>query len=367
MPHRKRLLLPIGIHFSSEALYMAQLEQADGQVLVVSKATKHLTTDPSADGRTRPSDTAVPDPADEARQAEAMQFVREKITTNGFRGNEAVISLPPEHLVIQHVRLAPMQPEELSSGLTVELQGKLPFDPKQAVIRHIVAGTVSENNEMKQDVIALAARRAIIEKHVASVNRLGLTVTGVGVEPCAMCYPYMFAASSEPATAEGPPPIMIVHLGTRTTYVAIVRGAEMTFVKGVEIGTDNLVEALAAAKRLTVAEAAALRAKWCGSSGPSAIQEAVEAYNSIRWNLEHISDELESCMRYHTSLARGTPIDRLLFLGPEARDQALVRVISAHVGVACEVGNPFASVTGTAGAGEPEMAVAVGLSLFGAQ
>jgi len=364
MSYRRRSLLPIGIHFSSEAVYMAQLEQSEGQVSVVSKAAKRLASALTMADRIQGGGQDV---TTDTRQAEAMQFVREKVTMNGFRGTEAVISLPPEHLVIQHVRLAPMQPDELASGLIVELQGKLPFDPRQAVIRHIVAGTISDNNEMKQDVIVLAARRAVVEKHVAAVNRLGLTVVGVGVEPCAMCYPYMLAASHAPAPPEGPPAMMIVYLGSRTTHVAIVRGADMTFVKGVEIGTDNLVEALASARRLTAPEAAALRTRWCESPVPSAIQEAVEAYNGIRSNLEHISDEIESCMRYHASLARGSRIDQVLFLGPEARDRALVRVIGAHVGVACEIGNPVASITGMSGECEPEMAVALGLGLFTAQ
>ncbi|MBM4019310.1 MAG: hypothetical protein FJ288_13475 [Planctomycetes bacterium] len=368
MSRGKRTLLPIGIHLNADAVHMVQLEQTDGGVEMVSKAAKRFESVP-------PADTVVPDIHDgrspdqigDARYEEARQFVRERILANGFRGTEAVISLPAEHLVIQHVRVPPMQPEELNAGLGPELQGKLPFDPREAVIRHIVAGTVSENNETKQDVIVLAARRAAIEAQVAAASRLGLRVIGVGVEPCAMCYPYMFAASHGTPPPEGPPALMIVFLGAHATHVAITRGQEMTFVKGVELGIDSLLEPIAQARGVPVAEAAAMRARWRGAA--TAAPEAVETYNSVRSSLDHIVDEIESCMRYHASLARGAHIDRLIFVGPEARDRALVRVIGAHAGVACEVGSPIDAMTHKTGRGEPEpeLAAAAGLSLFSAQ
>jgi Tfp pilus assembly PilM family ATPase len=371
MAYRKRLLLPIGIHLNADAVYMTQLEQTESGVAVVSKATQQFNVPPAvSEGRrnaAEPSSESSSTPED-SRYDAAREFIREKVTTDGFRGRDAVLSLPNEFLVIQHVRLAPVPPEELSGILPGELQGKLPFDPRKAVLRYIVAGQVSENGETKQDVIVLAVRRDVIEKFVASATRLGLHVVGIGVEPCCMCYPYTFAASHTVVSPDGPPAQMMVYLGPRTTHVGIVRGPEAQFVKGVELGTDHLVEALATARNTTPHEIAALRSKWCHTASTEMIQEAVAAYNGLQWHLGHMVDEIESCIRYHTSLARGTRLNRILFLGPEARDRALVRVLGAHLNVPCETGNPFAVVQGTAvSENEPEMAVAIGLSLFGSQ
>jgi Tfp pilus assembly PilM family ATPase len=71
-------------------------------------------------------------------------------------------------------------------------------------------------------------------------------------------------------------------------------------------------------------------------------------------------------MRYHTSLARGARVSRLLFLGEEAHDKALVRVLGASLSIPCEVGDPLALVgqLGQREEAEPELAVAVGLGLF---
>jgi len=376
MGYRKRTLLPIGIHMNAGAVYMVQLEQTESTVEAVAKASKQfalalvgvavVAADGPDEGTLPPSASSEfsPEPYEEA-----CRFVRETIESSAFRGKNVVISLPPEHLVIQHVRLAPVPPDELMAALLGELQGKLPFEPRDAVLGHIIAGTVTESNETKQDVIVLAARRDVVERYVSTVHRMGLSVVGVGLEPCAMCYPYLFAATRAAATPSGPPVSMIIYLGVRVTHVAIVRGPDTTFVKGVEVGTDHLAEAIAADRHTSVHEAIALQAAWREATGDEGSGEAVAAYNRIKSSLEHVVDEIKSCMRYHASLARGAHIDRFLFVGPAARDRALVRVIGAHLGVACEVGNPLGAIleSGDLAAAEPELTVATGLSLFEAQ
>lgn len=373
MAQAKRSLFPIGIHLTQGAVWMAQLEQDGDDVRVVSKATCSLASDADMLARVVAIDHGPAGDSGtdivELAYAKGRRFVAQKVASDGFRGKDAVISLPQDQLVIKHVRLPPMQPEELNAALPYELQGKLPFNPQEAVVRHIVAGTVSENNETKQDVLVLATPKHVVEKHVAAIGRLGLSVTGVGVEPCAMCYAYAFAAGRAQASQSGPPCIMVVYLGTQTTHVAILRGQETTFVKGVGHGTDRLVEAVAKVKGISIEEAVDLISLWRTTPGSAAFEEAVDAYNRSRTSLEYLVDEIESCMRYHASLARGASVDRLHFVGPGARDLALVRVVSARLAIPCDVGDPFGAATGTSNpkTAEPEMAVAVGLSLFGAQ
>ncbi|MCX5684459.1 MAG: pilus assembly protein PilM, partial [Planctomycetota bacterium] len=254
MARAKKTLLPIGIHLNGDAVYMVQFEQTEGTVSVVSKAAKRFAPHPDSGADSEVLATRANralSGADDSRYEEARQFIREKVTSNGFRGTEAVLSMPAENLVIQHVRMSPTQPEELAATVMTELHGKLPFDPEEAEVRHVVAGTVSENNETKQDVIVMAVLREAIEHQVSAVARLGLRVVGVGVEPCAICYPYMFASAHATPTPEGTPSLMIVFLGTQATYVAITRGQEMTFVKGVELGIDNLLDPIARVKGIT--------------------------------------------------------------------------------------------------------------------
>jgi len=368
---RKKTLLPIGIHLNPESVHLVQLEQSsDGTVSLVSRASQPFYRLPSTGPAGVPpaAKDGVADEAKEARYQEVYQFAHQIVTTDGFRGSDAVISLPADSLIIQHVRMAPMQPEELSGALVWELQKKLPYDPKEAVIRHVLAGTVSENNERKQDVIALATRRSLVEKYVSAMARIGLHVIGVSVEPCAMCHPYAFAAMHATALQGGPRSQMIALPGPWRTHVAIVQGQETIFVKDLEFGMEQLTAALAKAREISFEEALSLRQTWLAGGTPAVLDEAVQAYNGVRREWAHFVDEIESCMRYYASLARGARVDRLLLVGDEARDKALVRVLGSSLSVPCEVGDPLGTVSdldaSSHEAPAPELAVAVGLSLF---
>ncbi len=369
MARRKQTLLPIGIHLNLDYVQLAQLEQKDTSLQLVSSAGQAFRSAAEELG----SDGSAPDPNAVAslldrRFSQARSFIRRKVSSNGFRGKDVVISLPGEYLVIQHVRLAPVQPDELANALPWELQGKLPFDPRAAVIRHITVGAVSENNETKQDVIALAARREVVEKYVTSIEKLGLQVLGVGVEPCAMCHPYAFEVLHSPRDQEGPASQMLVLMAGRVAHVAIMRGPETMFVKDVEWGSEHLAAAVAKAAGTNIAQARQMRASWKEAKEDeraAAGQEAIKQYQAVRGALELFAGELHSCMRYHASLSRGASINRVVFLGPEARDHALAKVLGAHLGVPCEVGDPGA-IAGSGNA-DPELGVAMGLSLFNAQ
>jgi type IV pilus assembly protein PilM len=371
MAQRKRTLLPVGIHLTAEAVHMVQLEQSESDIHVVAKVGKNFAG--PADTLSRvvahsdPSMETEQDPP-EARFAEARTFIRKSMATGGFKGKNVVISLPSESLTIQHVRMAPTQPEDLPGALSQELQGKLPYPTYAAVIRFIVAGTVLDNNETKQDVLVLAAPKDTVELHVSAMTRMGLNVVGVGVEPCAMGHPYAFNSLHTPPSQEGPPCLMLVLLGYTHTHVAIVRGQDTTFVKGVDHGTDVLIEAVAKARGVSLEEAVRLMESWRTSPTPEQVEEAMNAYRQAFPSLESLVDEIQSCQRYHASLARGARIDRLYFAGPGARDRGLVRVLSANLNVPCEVTDPIGAMGGgeNSSPAEPDMAVAVGLSLFGA-
>jgi len=365
---KKRTLLPVGIHLTPEAAHLAQFEQVGDRLELVSQASCSFASPQDTVTRLVAADAPPGLEADEPDYTPALRFLRQELGWNNFKGKDAVVSLPAEHVAVQHLRMPPMQPDELAASLPYELEDKLPFQPEEAVVRHIVAGSVTENNETKQDVLVLAVRRDVVQSRVATITRLKLNVVGAGVEPCSMCYGYAFASQHSEPSQSGPLCLMVVYLGWQQSHVAILRGQETTLVKPVGQGLDHVTQSVATVTESSLEEASERVAGWRDATTPDAVDEAVTTYNRCREPIGHLTDEIQSCMRYHASLARGAQIDRLCFVGPGACDKALVRVLSANLAVACEVGDPVGTVTGSPDreTARPEMAVAVGLSLFGA-
>ena len=365
---KKRTLLPVGIHMTPEAAHMVQFEQMGDHLELVSQASCSFTSPQDTVTRLVAAETPAGLDTDAPDYTAALRFLRQELGWNRFKGREAVVSLPADQVTVQHVRMPPMQPDELAVSLPYELEGKLPFPAAEAVVRHIVAGSVAENNETKQDVLVLAIRREAVQSRLGAVSRLRMHIVGAGVEPCSMCYGYAYAAEHSEPSQSGPACLMLVYLGWQRSHVAILRGRDTTFVKPVQKGLDHVTQSVASVTDSSLEDASERVARWREDPSPETIDEAVATYNRCREPIGHLTDEIQSCMRYHASLARGARIHRLVFVGPGARDKALVRVLGANLSVPCEIGDPIGMATGNPDQenAQPEMAVAVGLGLFGA-
>jgi len=365
---KKRSLLPVGIHLTPEAVSLVQFEQTGSGLTVVAKASCSFTSPQDTVTRLMAAEDPAAQQGGQSDVRAALRFVQQELGWDGFKGKDVVINLAANDVYVQHIRVPPMQADDLEASLAYELGDKLPFPVQDAVVRHIVAGSVAENNETKEDVLVLAARRSAVQARLSTVAKANWSVVGVGVEPCCMCYGYAYASEHAEPSQSGPPCLMVVYLGWEQSYVAVLRGQETTFVKPVDYGLDHLVQAVASAREQPLEDAAQLVTTWRETPTAGSIDEAVATYNRCRTSTGRLTDEIQSCMRYYASLARGAQVDRLSFVGHGARDKALVRVLSASLSVPCEVGDPIGVATGDTDpeAAEPEMAVAVGLSLFGA-
>ncbi len=89
--------------------------------------------------------------------------------------------------------------------------------------------------------------------------------------------------------------------------------------------------------------------------------------------LQRLIDELDLCRRYYESTFPNRPVDRLLFVGGEARQRMLCQQIARQMQLAAQVGDPMVRMGKTCDIGlesgidrrqpQPGWAVAIGLSM----
>jgi hypothetical protein len=60
--------------------------------------------------------------------------------------------------------------------------------------------------------------------------------------------------------------------------------------------------------------------------------------------LDAITDELSMCLRYHHSVFRDRSVDRMIFLGGEARQKGLCQHVAKALRLPAHLGDPLASV-----------------------
>jgi Tfp pilus assembly PilM family ATPase len=103
------------------------------------------------------------------------------------------------------------------------------------------------------------------------------------------------------------------------------------------------------------------------------MEKARQVEHACREALGKLTEELDLCRRYHESTFSTRPIDRLVFVGGEARHRNLCQQIARQMSLAAQVGDPMVRMGRTSDVGvesgidrrqpQPSWAVAIGLSM----
>ena len=85
------------------------------------------------------------------------------------------------------------------AALAWECRGKLPIDPSHALLRHLVAGDVYQDQEPKCEVIVMAAQREVVNQFLAAAAKARLDVIGMNIEPKALidCFSHVYRRKSD--------------------------------------------------------------------------------------------------------------------------------------------------------------------------
>lgn len=422
----------IGVDFGSDCLRLAQVQFNGTEHKLVAAA--------SAD---------VPQHIRQNAAARIQFFVettRELLAQGNFRGREAILALPAASMFIQHLRVAKMNEEETKKSLPWEARGKLPIDPSQALLRHLIAGEVYQDQEPKNEVIVMAAAREFINGLLAAAAKAKLDVIGMNVEPKALvdCFTHVYRRKNEADVTS-----CYLDIGCVGTRAIIARGQQIFFARSIPVGGDHLSRAVAHAMRISLEEAKLLRIRLCaatsaldenrqknsireesddaiasaapvadasfalldaglrastngevattatvssgavssgtGENATSAFADSPSKNGSVshgqsqqvdqacREPLTKLVEELDLCRRYYEATFPNKPVDRLIFVGGEARQRSLCQHVARELGIAAQLGDPLARMGRISEIGietgidrrqpQPSWAVALGLSL----
>jgi type IV pilus assembly protein PilM len=327
---------PIGVDFGTDHLRLAQVqwEGTDWRLIAAAVA------DVPASVR---KNTA-------ARLEFLIQTTRDMLAQGEFHGRSAVLGLPAANMHIQHLRLAKMDEDQLKKTLPWEARGKLPIDSSQAVLRHIVAGDVYVDQEVRQEVIVMAAQRESVDQFIAAAAKARLDIVGMNVEPMALldCFTHVYRRQSDATVTN-----FLVDIGATGTRAILTRGRGILFARNIGIGGDQFSAAVAEALRISADDAKAMRIRLCQrhharpTTDRAAIADAPEdpaqkqIEEACRPLLAKMVQELDLCRRYYEATFPSKPVDRLVFVGGEARHRWLCQEIARQLGLAAQLGDPL--------------------------
>jgi type IV pilus assembly protein PilM len=260
------------------------------------------------------------------------------------------------------VRLPQLPPEEAEKVVLWEAEERLPYPAQEAEIRHLMAGEVRQDANIKQEVILMACHRGALKRHLGVLEQAGLVPEAIDVEPCAILRGFCRGLPEHSSR------LAYLHLGEQSTAVIFAEGEQILFLKYVNRGGKHLDQAVAQHLSLPLKEAAAMRTSVMDSAQLEADNEVHRSViEAIRGTLEALSTEIELCLRYFKVTFRGKPLERIVVSGSEASPW-LAEFLSESLRTPCELGNPFQALARwpavSSALGRPaRWATAIGLSL----
>ncbi len=374
---KTRVLRPIGLDIGHNSIKMIQLLINDGQIGVL--AADKIRIDPSIDGD------------GQARQQFVVSSIKRALEAGKFQGRNVVSCLPNEKVRTTSVRLAEAEAAQIEQALAKEAADRFGLDPDKDAIDYMVAGSVRQGDQIKNELILFATDDDAIKTHIAMLEQAQLRPVAIDTIPCAL---FRSFERSLRRHEDRERTVVFVDIGGCFTTVVFGRGGEICFVKQMAIGGVNFDREIAARLGVDIQEAGMLRgrlraerglplpqAEWA-EQAPKRQTQSLDAatrqavVDAISTVAEELAREISLCFRYYTVTFRGKRVERAFLTGGEAYENILLNVLARKLAVEIEVAQPLKGFD-LSGQGMHiyldgdrrgllcEWAVAVGLSLKG--
>lgn len=345
---------PIGLDIGHRSLKMVQLAVCDRKVRVLAARR-------------------VPLEIESARNSQEWEkalvlAIRRLLADDQFRGHDVISALPVDKVRITSVRLAEAEADQADKILRREAAERFALDPAQGTVHYLLAGSVRQGDEVKNEYILFAVDHATVEAQIRLLEEAGLTPAGIEASPCALFRTFERTMRRQEDRERT---IIFIDVGYHYTTVVFGRGGDICFVKQIALGMDQFNDEVAAALGIAAPEAESFRRRL---QREDAIDAATRRHmvDALNRTSEQLAGEISLCLRYYTVTFRGKRVERAIVAGGGAYEQILREVLRRHLSVEVEVAEPLRGFEFPPDKADPEnadggadLALAVGLSLKG--
>jgi type IV pilus assembly protein PilM len=339
---RSHDLQPIGLDIGHDSIKMIQLDIGEGQIRVVAADKVRI------DSQVR-SDDAL-------RRRFVISAIQQMRARGSFRGKAVISCVPNEQMRITSLRLAESGPDEVEEALRKEMAQRFGLNPDKDSMDYIVAGSVRQGDEIKNELILFAVDSPTIENHVKMLEEAKLRPVAIDTMAGAIFRSFERLLRRQEDKERI---LVLVDVGSSSTVAVFGDNGAISFVKHMPIGGQRFANEIGS--RLGVGSEQAerlrriLRRGKNGTAGESTVsvpggvddgakmeastkQVVVDAISSIA---EELAGQISRCLRYYTVTFRGTRIERVYLTGGEAYEGILVNVMRRQLPVDVEVGQPL--------------------------
>ena len=269
------------------------------------------------------------------------------------------IGVANQRVVVRVLELPPISDaKELEVAVRFQAADQVPMPLDQAVLEHVVLGTVETPEGPRMRVLIVAARRDMIERLLKAVQDAGLRPEGVDLSAFAMIRALGSASES---------PVLHLAVGG-VVNLAVAQGGQCVFTRVVGGGLEAMAIELAERREITVEEARAqlqstgLPVVEGAAQSPRGLsseedQDVTQTRLVIADGVRRIAAEVRNSVDFH--LGADQAVERVLLTGAAAAVPGVPEAFADALGLPVEV----TGVEAPEGVDPGRFAVAAGLAI----
>lgn len=354
----KRAGTMIGLDITADTIVVVELKKARQQLILENIAVASTPLNAF-------QDSEIVDPSAVA------EVITELLSDNGISATGALCAVAGQSTIVRPVRF-PMMPEvELKAVIDFEAERYIPFAIDDVNVSFQVVNEVEEDGAMKQEVLLVAAQKALINSFRQVAEEAGLQLKCMDVASFAV-----MRAIADTEQLQEEESVALVHIQGWTTDINILVGGVPRFSRSIPIGYSYFLDSLINSMGLDDETARNLLDEIDvepETPEPSAPQ-LEQATELVRPALAELAGEVGRSLDFY--LSQGTdPIDRVILSGRGGNLKSLDRYFTSRIGLQVELINPFSKLEIDESSFDPEvlypqaptLATAIGLAIRGLQ
>lgn len=295
-----------------------------------------------------------------------------------LRGRAVQLAVSNQKVIVRNIDMPEMTEDELRGAIEFQAQDYIPIPIDEVVLDFQVVGRyVNPEGTSRQQVVLVAAQKAMIAMYTAAIKQAGLKLSGIDV--CSMA----LVRALVPGTSflnDGPQDGVcraIADISTSVSTLVVAVDNVLKFTRVINFSSDRFARVLSEQRNIPMEDANLLvqRIGLAGKIPPDTEVYADEVIAQTQQKLGEValelSDEIRRSLHYFQGQELHRPVTEVILSGRGA----LVRNLDAHLSdtlnLPVVIGNPLTLIaendSSTSDADlavmAPYLAVAVGLAL----
>lgn len=351
----------IGVDLGASSVKVARMESIEGHPQLTGVAVEEL---PEGVSEGPDWDKAVRD-------------ILQRLKRTGLLNGPIVMGFHHIDSVVEPIRMPKMPMSELNQSVLWEAKERLSLSPERSVIRFLVSGEVSVDNQLQFEILVVAAPKDHILAQWRMLADIGLKV--VAIEPVNLAGFYVLSKGELWKSSEL---VGILEIGMRASHLCFVRNKAVQFTRSFQVASDSFTRSIADYCEVDYSEGERLKRKF-GISKMAleedrqetghAADERVRVSHALGLHMEKLVAEIEQSYRYFAfELGRtdAQRMDRLIVTGGGGLLKNLPDFLAERLSVPVSAADPMkvvkldGSLLGQIQGGwNLRLAVALGLAL----